>query len=328
MASEDKIQATIRAMGLDDKPETPGRRTKRDSLCDNRHLNGQVKSQGDFLYHFGLGTMTHDLKEEFGDVRFVLMGGSSSRMLKMAKLLQEQLDVSKHFEPRDLASQGGRYSLYKVGPVICVNHNIGASTLSVVLHEVFKLIDHAEVPREKVHFIRLGTSGGLGVEPGTVVITNTCIDAVKRNHFHSAECGRLVTLPCKIDVDSAEDIYKVAQSIGIPSVLGGTMGTDDFYLGQGRLDGAFCTYSKEDKFSFIQDLHDNYGIRNIEMEAHILSAFTHRAGVRCSIVCVTLLNRLLGDQVTSPKAMLKDFEARPLTIMAEYIKLKTQGMKK
>ena len=79
-------------------------------------------------------------------------------------------------------------------------------------------------------------------------------------------------------------------------------------------------YKLEDKMAFLNDLHDNYGIRNIEMEAHILSAFTYRAKVKCSIVCVTLLNRLMGDQVTTPKEILVQFEGRPLTLVSEFVR--------
>lgn len=39
------------------------------------------------------------------------------------------------------------------------------------------------------------------------------------------------------------------------------------------------------------------GVKNIEMEATAFSALTKEAGVRAGIVCVTLLDRLLGDQV-------------------------------
>jgi len=39
------------------------------------------------------------------------------------------------------------------------------------------------------------------------------------------------------------------------------------------------------------------GVRNIEMEATAFAALTHSAGLRSAIVCVTLLNRLKGDQV-------------------------------
>ena len=39
---------------------------------------------------------------------------------------------------RNLSEAAGRYSLYKVGPVLSASHGIGAASLSVVLHEVGK----------------------------------------------------------------------------------------------------------------------------------------------------------------------------------------------
>jgi uridine phosphorylase len=66
--------------------------------------------------------------------------------------------------------------------------------------------------------------------------------------------------------------------------------------GQGRLDGAICEYKEEDKLAYLRKLADA-GVRNIEMEATAFAALTHAAGLRSAIVCVTLLNRLKGDQV-------------------------------
>lgn len=42
---------------------------------------------------------------------------------------------------------------------------------------------------------------------------------------------------------------------------------------------------------------NRFGVINIEMESTIFSALTHHAGIRAAIVCVTLLDRLKGDQV-------------------------------
>lgn len=67
-------------------------------------------------------------------------------------------------------------------------------------------------------------------------------------------------------------------------------------LGQGRLDGAFCDFTENDKMEYLNNLHD-FGVINIEMECTIFAALTHRAGIRSAIVCVTLLDRLKGDQV-------------------------------
>lgn len=69
-----------------------------------------------------------------------------------------------------------------------------------------------------------------------------------------------------------------------------------FILEQGRLDGAFCDFTNEDKMEYLNKLQSN-GVVNIEMEALPFAALTHQAGVRSSIICATLLNRLNGDQV-------------------------------
>lgn len=68
------------------------------------------------------------------------------------------------------------------------------------------------------------------------------------------------------------------------------------FSGQGRLDGAFCDFTESDKMEYLNNLHD-FGVINIEMECTIFAALTHHAGIRSAIVCVTLLDRLKGDQV-------------------------------
>ena len=80
------------------------------------------------------------------------------------------------------------------------------------------------------------------------------------------------------------------------TVLGKTISTDDFYEGQGRLDGAICEYVEEDKMNYLRDVA-SHGVKNMEMEALVFGALTHMAGVRSAVVCVTLLDRLKGDQV-------------------------------
>jgi uridine phosphorylase len=74
------------------------------------------------------------------------------------------------------------------------------------------------------------------------------------------------------------------------------MCTNDFYEGQGRLDGAFCEFSESEKMEYLEKLKD-FGVVNIEMESTIFAALTHHAGIKSAIVCVSLLDRLQGDQV-------------------------------
>lgn len=49
---------------------------------------------------------------------------------------------------------------------------------------------------------------------------------------------------------------------------------------------------------YLNKLRD-FGVVNIEMEGTIFAALTHHAGIRAAIVCVPLLDRLKGDQVSA-----------------------------
>ena len=89
--------------------------------------------------------------------------------------------------------------------------------------------------------------------------------------------------------------------------------------GQGRLDGAFCDYTLEDKLKYLQEAYDN-GVRNIEMECVSFAAMCNRAQIPAAVMCVTLLDRLKGDQVVLTHDQHSDFQSRPLKIVANYIK--------
>jgi len=49
--------------------------------------------------------------------------------------------------------------------------------------------------------------------------------------------------------------------------------------GQGRLDGAFCDFTEDDKMSYLRRIHSR-GVLNIEMESLCFAAMAHRAAVK------------------------------------------------
>lgn len=107
------------------------------------------------------------------------------------------------------------------------------------------------------------------------------------------------------------------------------MCANDFYEGQGRLDGAFCEYGEDEKMEYLHKLA-NFGVVNIEMECTTFGAMTHQAGIRGAIVCVALLNRLHGDQVQTPKAVMAEWQNRPGILVARLIRkhIYKDGLKK
>ncbi|XP_014203724.1 uridine phosphorylase 1-like [Copidosoma floridanum] len=276
---------------------------------------------GDILYHLGLGTKTHDLVKMFGDVKFVCMGGTPHRMETFAKYCESELGdvLPAGSTVHQVLEHSHRYSMYKVGPILAVSHGMGVSSMQILLHEVIKLSYYARM-RDPIYF-RIGTSGGIGIEPGSVVVSLGAVDELINPYHEQVVCGEKVRRPAELDQELAkelsslhkpgEDEYKV--------VNGRTMCAMDFYEGQGRLDGAFCYHTEEKKMAYLRRLHAA-GVVNIEMEATGFAAFTHLANIRAAIVCVTFLNRLHGDQVSTPKETLLEWEKRPQEIVARYIR--------
>uniref|UniRef100_A0A8C0SS47 Nucleoside phosphorylase domain-containing protein n=1 Tax=Canis lupus familiaris TaxID=9615 RepID=A0A8C0SS47_CANLF len=232
----------------------------------------------------------------FGDVKFVCVGGSPTRMEAFAKYMAKELGLDHPgAEYPNICAGTDRYAMFKVGPVLSVSHGIGIPSTSVMLHEVIKLLYHARC--SDVTVIRIGTSGGIGLEPGSVVVTQQAVDASFSPMFEQMVLGKRVVQRTDLDQELAKELMQCATDLPeFPTVLAKTMCTSDFYEGQGRLDGALCSYTEKDKQDYLRAAHAA-GIRNIEMESSVLAAMCSACGIPVAVVCVTLLNRLDGDQV-------------------------------
>jgi len=267
----------------------------------------------DALFHLGIDLNDTETVSKFSNVKFVCCGGTASRMQAVAQSLSQELELSE----LEHSFSNSRYSGYKVGPVFCVNHGIGMPSLSIVLHEVCKLLHRAKCC--DVTLIRIGTCGGIGLPSGTVVISDGALTAGFEPVFHTSSLGVPLKLPVVVDQDLVSDIYS-CHSPGTDHfrvVRGKTYCTDDFYQGQGRLDGAFCGYTSTEQKEFFQHLH-SLGVRNIEMESAGLLAFAHRVGIKAAVVCVTLVDRLKADLPDAKEEVVN----YPIQLVARFIKSK------
>ena len=103
----------------------------------------------------------------FSDIKYVCVGGSNDRMTKFATLVAKTLEM----QPEDVKSAGihKRYVVFIVGPVLVCSHGMGNPSISILLNEIAKLLTYAKA---EALWIRMGTCGGVGLEPGTVVISS------------------------------------------------------------------------------------------------------------------------------------------------------------
>lgn len=284
-----------------------------------RNPNIELMDQ-DILYHLALGSGSHDLVEMFGDVKFVCMGGTPKRMEQFAYTIMAEIG---HKLPcgttlQDISQFSYRYSMYKVGPVLSISHGMGIPSVGILLHEVIKLMYHAKV-RDPV-FFRIGTCGGIGYEGGTVIISEEVVDGALKNALELTVLGKNIQRPAKLDKRLARELKALSDPEDpYDTVTGKTLCTYDFYEGQGRLDGAFCDFAETDKMEYLESIH-KAGVVNIEMESLAFAALTHHAGIKAAVVCVTLLDRLKGDQVLAPKEVLDEWQQRPTKLVCRYIK--------
>lgn len=287
-------------------------------FVNNPHLDALAD---DVLYHFSLGTKTHNLPAMFGDVKFVCVGGSPWRMKSFIEYIATELNMEDpKSEYPNICVGTDRYAMYKIGPVLSVSHGMGIPSISIMLHELIKLLHHAHC--SDVTIIRIGTSGGIGLEPGTVVITKQSVDATFLPRFEQVILGKTVVRNTDLDESVAQELLQCSKDLNLfETVIGNTMCTMDFYEGQARLDGAFCSYSEKDKQDYLNRANEA-GVCNIEMESSVFAAMCKLSGLRAAVVCVTFLDRLKGDQVNSSHEVLHDYQLRPQKLVSCFIKKK------
>lgn len=186
------------------------------------------------------------------------------------------------------------YSMYKVGPILCASHCFGGPSIGILLHEIIKIMHYAKC--QNPIFFRMGTCQGVGVEPGTVVITTETLDAQLRPSFQVVV--KIIPRQHMVDLDKelVNELMGLTDSCGdgFTTVSGKTLCVDDYYEGTSRMDGAFCDHTPELRREFIAKLIGQ-DIISMEMASTAFAALTKRAGIRAAVLCVALNDRKSVD---------------------------------
>lgn len=73
-----------------------------------------------------------------------------------------------------------------------IQHGMGVPSLSIMLNEIIKLLHYAGAT--DVMFIRVGTSGGIGVDPGTVVVSSGAVNGLLEDKHIQFIHGNIVSI--------------------------------------------------------------------------------------------------------------------------------------
>lgn len=292
----------------------------KDWNVNHAFLDGVVSGEhADVYYHFGVAS-DDSLLEPLRDVRAVILAGSGGRIVEFAHGWSQ---LRGGAEIIALPKEERFVTRYCDG-VLFASHGMGMPSASIALQELMRMVfflkDGESAKMDEVFWARVGTSGGVGLAGGSVVVTTESVLADLKPYRVLNGGSGLHWFDGHFPTDVADAIVAANLDSDIHLVTGRTVATNEFFLEQFRLDGAVSIHSPEAKRAWLEWIHRN-GVRNIEMEGAMLAGYLNHWGFsKFAMVCVTLLDRLEGDQVTASPEQLERFNRDSGTVMLNYLK--------
>ena len=256
---------------------------------------------------------------KFRGITQVVLQGSAERTLSLAKTLAKQLlNIDEHyFEPVDLIPSS-KYVAYRVNNILLVSHGMGNPSIITLLDSLSKIMLFAN--NTNLEYIRVGTSGGIGVAPGSVVITNTAYMPDLTCGYRIAPLGKEIIYSTTMNSElNSRIINAQPHHLDFKIVTGNTATADDFYLSQARFDGAikpkYTKVQQQEYFKKLQQL----GIVNFDMEATGIAMFGNRAGIPVTMLASIIINRLETDQVSATHDELVGYTLNAQRVIVNYL---------
>ena len=270
----------------------------------------------DYLYHIGLTSESEEIKK-MKNIKAVVMAGSRKRIQRMAA------EYQGNKESFVLEKKERFYGEYK-GDVLFISHGMGIPSMSICLQEVLKLIyyvKHGDMEAvNKIFICRVGTSGGLQLPEGSIVLTKESFMADLKPYKIKRLGNDNLTYSGSYPQNVIDAIIESNKNENIKINIGNTISGDDFYLEQLRQDGATIILDEGERDKVFKAFVDK-GIKNIEMEAAAIPAFCGDFGhYNYATVCATLVDRYHDDQVNSTAEQLKEYSLRAERVIFNYLK--------
>ena len=289
-------------------------------------LDGVVDgSHEDVYYHFGVAS-TDPVLAKLRDVKAVIMAGSGGRIKEFA---QRWSELNAGSEIVAFPKEDRFVTRYTAG-VLFASHGMGMPSASIALQELMRMVFFLKAgdldAMDEVFWCRVGTSGGVGLPGGTVVVSSEGLMAdLKPYRLLNGGTGEY-WFDGHFPPSTSQAIIAANEHTDFEIVAGKTVAGNEFFLEQFRLDGAICLETPETKMGWLSWIHDN-GVANIEMEGAMLAGYLNWWGFsQFAMICCTLLNRLEGDQVTATAAQLHKYSEDSGVALFNYLAASLLGV--
>jgi len=275
--------------------------------------------QVDTYYHFGVAS-DNPILDGLRDVKAVVMAGSGGRIKEFAA---EWSELNGGAEIIGFPKEDRFVTRYCAG-VLFASHGMGMPSASIALQELMRMVFFLKRgdldALDEVFWARVGTSGGVGLPGGTVVVSSEGLLADLKPYRLLKGGDGEYWFDGSFPAPVYDAIIAASADTDFDVVSGKTIAGNEFFLEQYRLDGAICLETMETKMAWLSWLHEN-GVSNIEMEGAMLAGYMNHWGFpKFAMICCTLLNRLEGDQVTASPEQLHKFSEDSGVVLFNYLK--------
>lgn len=263
-------------------------------------------SHEDVYYHFGVSS-SDPILDQLADVKAVVMAGSGGRIKEFAERWSR---LNGGAEVVAFPKEDRFVTRYSAG-VLFASHGMGMPSASIAVQELMRMVFFLKrgdlAALDEVFWARVGTSGGVGLPGGTVVVSSEGLMADLKPYRLLKGGDGEYWFDGHFPAATRDAIIAANTGVDFPIAAGKTVAGNEFFLEQFRLDGAVCFETPETKMEWLHWLHSN-GVANIEMEGAMLAGYLNHWGFpKFAMICCTLLNRLDGDQVTASAEQLHKF---------------------
>ncbi len=248
----------------------------------------------DYLYHLGIDTSLN-LIEKFGNVTHVIIARSIEEAATCAQIFAKYIyniqNEEIHIDP---LYKTERFHLYKICNLLILSGGVGMPSHLICLNEVTKLLAYAKV--YKPIYFQFGPAGGIGIEPGAIIIANGVLNNKFEPYYSTIECGQEFSYHIHIDSDLIRNIHDFNHD-DFNVIFGKIIGAFDFYDEQGRTDGFLpLSYSNDDRNNFLHHAQEQ-GVVGVNMEAIAFAGFCNQLKIKYAVINYIVANRFVSDRV-------------------------------
>lgn len=286
------------------------------------NLNNQfTELDVDYLYHLGIDT-SMNLKKMFGQIKYVVFTLSNTEAATIAREFAiTQYNIAENEFNYQPLYKTERFHLYQIGVTLIISIGVGGPSLLIAMTEITKLLVHLEC--FDVSYFKLGFAHGIGVDPGTIIVSHDTLDAKFKNQYKSIECGNSVNYPLLLDDTLTQEFYLFCLGLGNKNITHAkclsTKVTIEEQCHFSHLTTPPVTNSEVNNYLTTAL---NKGIRCIDMESMVFAGFCNQLEIKSSIISVTISNYLENQTKEFHTELHLNTLIEVSRLLANFIKIK------